>query len=238
MTTPTVATREEWLAARLRLLQAEKELTHQRDALTAIRRAMPMVRVDKPYTFEGPSGPATLGDLFGPHPQLLVYHFMFDPRADEGCRSCSYFADNVAGAVQHLAARNTSFVAVSRAAIAKIQTFKRRMGWTFPWVSSSTSDFNYDFRVTVDRSRNMEHNYQSAQALFDRGELWALEGELPGLSVFYRHGSEIYHSYSTYQRGLDPFLNTYTLLDLTPLGRQEDDGRIMQWIRHHDRYAA
>ena len=239
MNRPKAVSQAEWLAARTSLLAEEKEFTRRRDALSAKRRELPMVEVKKKYFFEGPDGRVSLLDLFEGHSQLIVFHFMFDPEWDEGCKSCSHFADNVAGAAVHLAARDTSFAVVSRAPLAKIEQFKERMGWAFRWVSSSPSDFNYDFHVTLDDAvGSVEYNYANAAALARDGKLWSAKGELPGLSIFLRDGETIYHTYSTYQRGLDLLLNTYNLLDLTPLGRQEDGDRSQGWIRHHDRYGA
>jgi len=237
MERPIVASRAEWLAARRTLLAREKDATRQRDALAAARRALPMVRVDTPYTFEGPDGPATLRDLFGDHRQLVVYHFMFAPTWDAGCRSCSYVMDNVEGALAHLAAADTAFVAVSRAPLAKIADFQTRMGWRFPWVSSGESDFNYDFHVTLDDARgSVEYNYEPVAELRRRGEVPQAATDMPGFSVFLREGDDVYHTYSTYQRGVDTFLNTYNLLDLTPLGRNEE--RPMQWVRYRDLYGS
>jgi predicted dithiol-disulfide oxidoreductase (DUF899 family) len=238
---PAVVSRAEWLRARKELLTKEKALSRQRDELAAARHGLPMVEVDKAYVFTGAEGPVTLLDLFERRSQLIVNHFMFDPAWEEGCKSCSHMADNYAGSLVHLGARNTAFAAVSRAPIEKIQAFKARMGWTFMWVSSGSNDFNVDFGVTVDADGvegSGEYNYERAETLFKAGKIWFRKGELPGLSVFLRQGDTVFHTYSTYQRGLDLFLNTYNLLDVTPLGRQEEDGRIQAWIRHHDRYAA
>jgi predicted dithiol-disulfide oxidoreductase (DUF899 family) len=240
MENPRIVPRDEWLQARKALLAREKALTREHDAVAAARRALPMEAVEKEYVFDAPSGRVTLGDLFGRHPQLIVVHFMFDPSWDEGCRSCSHMADTYNGAVVHLAARNTAFTAVSRAPLPKIEAFKARMGWSFPWVSSAGSDFNVDYAVTIDVDGALgsaEYNYTPAKALYGSGKIWFSKGELPGISVFLRRDGRLFHSYSTYQRGLDTFLNTYHLLDLTPLGRQEEDGRIQSWIRHHDRYS-
>ena len=233
----TIASREEWLTARRALLAKEKEVTRARDALSAQRRALPRVRVEKAYTFEAPSGKATLGDLFGKHRQLVIYHFMFAPAWTEGCKSCSYVMDNLAGGLLHLGAADTVFAAVSRAPLAKLEAFKARMGWRFPWVSSSESDFNYDFHVTLDDARgSVEYNYESVTELRKRNEIPQAPGDLPGFSTFVRDGDDLFHTYSTYMRGVDPFLNTYNLLDLTALGRGET--RPMQWVRYHDRYEA
>jgi predicted dithiol-disulfide oxidoreductase (DUF899 family) len=178
-----------------------------------------MVRTEKDHVFEGPNGRLTLGDLFEGKRQLLVYHFMFDPEWDEGCRSCSFVADNFASGLARLAAYDTSFVVISRAPIAKIERFKKRMGWDFPWLSSFGTDFNYDFQVTLDENHT-EHNYVPVSTL--PAHMQGLKkSEAPGLSVFVRDGERVFHTYSTYARGLDPFLNTYNFLDLTPLGRQE-----------------
>ncbi len=239
MTPFKITSREEWLVARKALLAQEKTFTRQRDALSVARRELPAVKIEKDYVFDGPGGRVELRDLFGPHDQLIVYHFMFDPAWEQGCKSCSHFMDNAAGAIVHLAARNTAFVVVSRAPLTKIAPFKRRMGWTFPWLSSSGSDFNYDFHVTLDKDAgSVEYNYASAAALVKAGKLWYEKGELPGVSVFFRDGEAVYHTYSSYQRGLDFALNTYNFLDLTVLGRQEGTDRTQSWIRHHDNYAG
>lgn len=257
MKVPKVVSREAWLLARKDLLAKEKDLTHQRDALSAQRRTLPMVRIDKEYRFEGPAsgtGDASLLDLFDGRRQLIVYHFMFDPDDPpagktepwtEGCSGCSFFADNIPH-LAHLRARETSLVLVSRAPLAKILPFKARMGWTVPWYSSFGNDFNYDFHVTLDETKgSVEWNYQRAESLRQARKIPYTKGELPALSVFLRDGDEVYHTYSTYARGLDPFLGTYQLLDVTPLGRGEGwggmpdlDGKGMSWLRHHDRYEG
>ncbi len=240
MDLPRIVSRAQWLAARKELLAKEKVATRARDALSAERRELPMVEIEKEYVFDGPHGRANLRDLFAEQRQLLVYHFMFDPSWDEGCPSCSYFADSFAGAIAHLGARNTSFAVVSRAPLAKLEAFEQRMGWSFPWFSSFASDFNYDFGVTLDVAEgSVEYNYESVAKLRESGKIWIEDGELPGLSVFLRDGERIFHTYSTYQRGLDLMLNTYNFLDVTPLGRQEDEEPyVMAWVRHHDTYAA
>jgi predicted dithiol-disulfide oxidoreductase (DUF899 family) len=228
----TIVSRDEWTAARKRLLVKEKEFSRQRDALSAERRELPMVPIEKEYLFEGPEGRRSLADLFDGKRQLLTYHFMFGPDwGDEGCPACSFVADNFAGGLVHLAARDTAFAVISRAPLAKITPFKRRMGWTFPWLSSFGTTFNYDFQVTLDDT-HAEYNYAPVTAQ-PAGR--PQEGEREGLSVFLRDGDRLFHTYSTYQRGLDLLLDTYNLLDLTPLGRQEEDG-IMTWLRHHDKY--
>ncbi|WP_224242783.1 DUF899 domain-containing protein [Hyalangium gracile] len=226
------ATREEWLEARRALLAREKAFTRDRDALSAARRALPMVKVEKNYVFEEPSGKRTLAELFEGRRQLLVYHFMFDPSWSEGCKSCSLVADSFEASIIHLKARDTSFAVVSRAPLTKIEPFKGRMGWKFRWLSSAGTDFNYDYHVSFppeDMAANsVEYNY--AKRPFP-----APEG--PGLSVFLREGNDIFHTYSTYERGLDLLITTYNYLDLTPLGRQEEGlPPGMPWLRHHDRY--
>lgn len=237
MNATPVVSRDEWLAARTSLLAREKELTRQRDALAEERRRLPRVAVEQEYVFQGLDGPVPLLDLFGPHPQLVVYHFMFDPAWEQGCKSCSYVMDNVSGALVHLAARDTAFAAVSRAPVEKLQAFRARMGWTFPWYSSAGTTFNYDYQATVDPAAgSTTYNYENIDSLSARGALPMQRGDWPGMSVFVREGDRVFHTYSTYTRGLDLFMNTYNLLDLTPLGRNEPDG-IMRWIRHHDRYA-
>lgn len=233
MQRPTIVSRDEWTAARKRLLVKEKEFNRQRDALSAERRKLPMEEIKKEYVFQGPEGRRTLADLFERKRQLLVYHFMFEPDHDEGCPACSFVADNFASGLVHLAARDTAFAVISRAPIDKIERFKRRMGWSFPWLSSFGTDFNYDLQVTLDENHT-EYNYAPVSALPAHMQVLK-KSEAPGLSVFVREGERLFHTYSTYARGLDPFLNTYNFLDLTPLGRQEEDG-IMGWIRYHDKY--
>jgi predicted dithiol-disulfide oxidoreductase (DUF899 family) len=240
MSHPNIVSPAEWLAARTDLLIKEKALVRQRDALSRDRSRLPMVRVEKAYVFDGPDGPTTLRALFGRRRQLIIYHFMFDPNWTDGCPSCSHAADSFAGSIAHLAARDTAFGVISRAPMAKIEPFKTRMGWTFPWLSSFGSDFNYDFHVTLDASAgSVEHNYADAAGLLEAGKLWTAQGELPGVSVFRRQGDDVFHTYSAYQRGLDALLNTYNYLDLTPLGRQDADGPNPQaWIRYRDQYPA
>ncbi|HWC79960.1 MAG TPA: DUF899 domain-containing protein [Pseudonocardiaceae bacterium] len=253
MNLPQVVSREKWLVARRELLAKEKVATRARDELNADRRRLPMVRVDKPYTFEGPDGPATLLDLFAGRLQLIVHHFMFDPSWDAACRSCSSGADNI-GHLSHLNARGTSLVAVSRAPLAKITPFKKRMGWTFPWYSSFGSDFNYDFHVSLDSSvMPIVYNYRTPAEMTAAGKDYDLGEEpfeLPGLSVFLREGDRVFHTYSTFGRGLEAPGGTSAYLDLTPLGRQEEweqpEGRLTGLgakagspdVRYHDEYEA
>jgi predicted dithiol-disulfide oxidoreductase (DUF899 family) len=235
---PEVVTRDEWLTARKDLLVREKEFTRARDALNAQRRELPMVVVDKEYDFEGPDGTRRLLDLFDDRHQLIVYHFMFDPSWDEGCPMCSFLVDNLPNLTHLREARDTALVVVSRAPLDKISTFKQRMGWTVPWYSSLGSDFNYDFHVTLDESvAPVEYNYREKPADEGAGGGWYPMGEQPGLSVFLRTGDSIFHTYSTYQRGLDILLGTYHYLDLTPLGRQEVGPGSHEFL-HHDRYAG
>jgi predicted dithiol-disulfide oxidoreductase (DUF899 family) len=239
MDRPKVVAEAEWLAARKALLEKEKVATRQRDAIAAELRALPMVRVDKKYEFEGPSGRVTLRDLFASQDQLIVYHFMFDASWEEGCKSCSHFMDNIQGSVVHLHARDTAFAVVSLAPFAKLDAFRKRMAWKFPWYSSAGTTFNADFHVTLDEEEGaFEYNFADAEALLAARKIWYRKGEMPGMSVFFREGDAVFHTYSTYQRGLDVFLNTYNLLDVTPLGRQEGDGPAQGWIRHHDKYPS
>ncbi|MGH7516750.1 MAG: DUF899 domain-containing protein [Gemmatimonadales bacterium] len=260
-----MVSRAEWLVARKELLAREKELTRQRDALNAERRSLPAVEIAKEYVFEGPDGKASLLDLFAGRRQLIVYHFMFDPNDpvyhfmfdpndppagksgapwDEGCPGCSHVADNIPH-LAHLHARDTSLVLVSRAPLAKIAPFQARMGWTAPWYSSFGSDFNYDFHVTTDDAvAPVEYNYQDRATLDRKGEIYHLSGEQHGLSVFLREDHRVFHTYSTYGRGVDMLLCTYQYLDLTPFGRGEGWGGMpdlgqqgMSWLRHHDKYS-
>jgi predicted dithiol-disulfide oxidoreductase (DUF899 family) len=225
MSLPKVATEEEWLVARKELLAEEKAMTRARDALSTKRRLLPMVRIDKDYAFDGPQGKVVLADLFDGCRQLIVQHFMFDPEWDEGCPSCTAACDeNSAGLLNHLRSRDTNFVVVSRAPLDKISRYKSDKGWTFPWYSSFGSDFNYDFHVTLDPSvAPVMWNYRSAEELADLGMGWMGEGssEQPGLSMFLRDGSAIFHTYSVYARGTEMLGGSYYFLDLTALGRQE-----------------
>jgi predicted dithiol-disulfide oxidoreductase (DUF899 family) len=228
MSLPDVVSRDEWLAARKELLAKEKELTRRRDALNVARRMLPMVAIDKEYVFEGPDGKATLLDLFEGRRQLIVAHFMFDPSWDDGCPSCSAGADEMsAGLIAHLNARETSLAYVSRAPLAKLEDYKARKGWTFPWYSSYGSDFNYDFHVTLDESvAPVEYNYRTVDEHRQAGTGYYFEGEqpleMPGSSYFLRDGERIFHTYSTFGRGAEQTGGSYYFLDLTALGRQED----------------
>jgi len=233
MTEPRIVSREEWLVARKAHLDKEKAFTRLRDDLARQRRELPWVRIDKRYVFEGPEGKLSFADLFSGKSQLLVYHFMLGPDWEEGCPSCSFWADNYNGTDIHLAHRDTALIAVSRAPIARIEAYKKRMGWTFRWVSSAGSDFNFDFGVSFDPAKRVEGelNYNFGTTTFG-GE------EAPGLSAFRRgEDGEIYHTYSTYARGLDMFNAAYHLLDLTSKGRDEAGlPWPMAWVKRHDRY--
>jgi predicted dithiol-disulfide oxidoreductase (DUF899 family) len=231
---PTVVSPEKWLAARRELLREEKELTKLRDKLAARRRELPWVKIDKPYVFESPTGRVSLADLFEGRRQLIVYHFMFGPGWDEGCKSCSFVADHLAPAVVHLQARDVAFAAISHAPLAEFTPFKERMGWSFNWVSSHGSDFNRDFRVSftpeeIAEGKKVDYNFALTDVPIE---------ELPGLSVFARAADgTVYRTYSTYSRGLDQLIGTYTLLDLVPKGRDEAAlENTMSWVRYHDRY--
>lgn len=230
-----VVSREEWTAARKKLLEKEKELTRLRDQLSAERRKLPWVKIGKNYVFDTPAGRKTLADLFGGRSQLVVYHFMFGPDWQEGCPSCSFVSDHIDGALPHLAARDVTVTMVSRAPLARIEAFKKRMGWKFNWVSSCDTDFNADFHVSFTKEEmaqgKVNYNYTMQ-------EFPSTEG--PGLSVFYKDAKgDVFHTYSTYQRGLDPLIGTYTILDLVPKGRDEDQLDFsMGWLRHHDRYGT
>jgi predicted dithiol-disulfide oxidoreductase (DUF899 family) len=231
MSLPDVTSRDEWLAARKQLLTREKELTRARDALNADRRRLPMVAMDKPYAFEGPKGPASLLDLFEGRRQLFLQHFMFDPSWEDGCPSCSAEADELSqGTLAHLHIRDTTFASVSRAPLARLEAYRARKGWTFPWYSSYGSDFNYDFHATLDdRVVPVLLHFRTEAELAEAGTPWtggpwteSMRGEeLPGISAFLRVGEEVFHTYSTYGRGIEEFHNGYQHLDLTALGRQE-----------------
>jgi len=222
---PEIVSHDEWLAGRKRLLTEEKDLTRQGDRLSAERRRLPMVKVEKDYVFDGPEGKRSLADLFDGRPQLIVYHFMFDPAWDEGCPGCTGYVDALAPRdLSTLNDRNTSFVLVSRAPLPQLEAYKASRRWSFPWYSSFGSDFNYDFHVTLDEAvAPVEHNYRSAAELKEKhGADYSRTGEGPGLSVFFRVGEDIFHTYSTYARGAEGLTDSYSLLDVTPYGRQED----------------
>ena len=230
-----IVSRNEWLAARKTHLAREKELTHLRDAVSAERRALPWMKVEKTYLFDSSTGPKSLDDLFGNKSQLIINHFMLAPGWKEGCVGCSFGADHVEGTLVHLAQRDVAYVAVSRAPLAEIEAYKQRMGWHFDWVSSFGDDFNYDFHVSFTpeqlAARNAEYNYQ----MIDPG----IE-ELPGYSVFAKNETgEVFHTYSAFARGGEALLGTYVLLDMTPKGRDETlNGNLTDWVKRHDEYAA
>jgi predicted dithiol-disulfide oxidoreductase (DUF899 family) len=224
MSLPDVATRAQWLKARKALLAREKEFTRQKDALNAERRRLPMVAVEKDYTFEGPEGAVSLADLFDGQRQLVIYHFMFDPSWDDGCSACTAGCDELSpGLLEHLGARSTAYAVVARAPYEKIAAYKEKRGWTFPFFSSNGSDFNYDFHATIDEAvAPAEYNYRT-KAEWERSDLpFELKGEWPGRSSFLREGDRVFHTYSVYARGTETIGGSYYMLDETALGRQED----------------
>jgi predicted dithiol-disulfide oxidoreductase (DUF899 family) len=251
MTRHMTGTREEWLTARLELLEAEKELTRRSDELARRRQELPWVRIDKEYRFETDEGSASLADLFEGRSQLLVYHFMFGPDYKAGCATCSTIADGFDGFVVHLANHDVTLSAVSRAPLAKLQAYKRRMGWTFPWASSFGTDFNFDFNISFtdkqQREGGIEYNYERGGHAMDAAEVpepvaqnAAMAGtdvatytlERPGMSTFVLEDGVVYHTYSTYARGLDGLWGMYQWLDRAPKGRNENEG--VWWLRHDE----
>jgi predicted dithiol-disulfide oxidoreductase (DUF899 family) len=220
MALPEVVSREEWLEARRKLLAAEKELTRQKTILNGQRRQLPMVRVDKKYVFEGPDGPVTLAELFGDHSQLIVQHIMFQPEWDAACPGCTAAIDVIPERLlAQMHSRDTAFVLVSRAPLAKLESYQAARGWVVPWYSSEGSDFNYDFHVTLDKSKgSVEYNYEDLSAKLEDEEA----EDVPGYSCFLRDGDEIYHTYSVYARGAEPVIPAYAFLDMTAFGRSED----------------
>ena len=230
---PKIVSREKWLAARKELLAKEKAFSRQRDELSLQRRELHWVKVDKSYVFDGPQGKETLAGLFGERSQLIVYHFMFGPGWAQGCPSCSFLSDHVDGALRHLAARDVSFAVVSRAPLAQIEPFQQRMGWRFKWVSSQGNDFNFDYHVSF-RKEDMAKG--KLECNFALGDI-QME-ELPGASAFCKDtAGNVFHTYSTYARGLDLMLGAYNWLDIAPRGRDEEGlSHTMAWVRHHDKY--
>ncbi|MGZ6164277.1 MAG: DUF899 domain-containing protein [Myxococcaceae bacterium] len=229
-----VVSREEWLSARTKFLAKEKEFTHLRDELSRQRRALPWVKVDKRYVFEGPRGEETLSDLFEKRSQLIVYHFMFAPEWNEGCPHCSFWADNFNQIGVHLNHRDVTMVAISRAPLNKLEAFKKRMGWQFKWLSSGKTDFNYDYGVSFtpeQLKKGVLYNYSRVETGEDMQDR-------EGLSVFYKDGDgSLFHTYSSFARGIDLVNTAYNYLDLVPKGRDEDSLDFTQaWVRHHDRY--
>jgi predicted dithiol-disulfide oxidoreductase (DUF899 family) len=229
----TIASDEEWLAARRALLEEEKALQRARDQLAEKRRRLPWRKIDTDYEFEGADGRRILSDLFGDASQLVIYHFMYHPDWDEGCRSCSFWADGFDAAIPHLNARDVAFAVISRGPLEKLLSYQQRMGWQFPWYSSADSAFNYDFGVSFTaeqiENRNSSYNFRDGANVGP---------EMPGLSTFARDDKgDIFHTYSTYSRGLDPLNSAYQLLDLVAKGRDEDQLPFtMDWLRRHDEY--
>jgi predicted dithiol-disulfide oxidoreductase (DUF899 family) len=235
MASHRIVSRDEWIEARKQHLAKEKELTRLRDQLSAQRRDLPWVRVDKEYVFEGPNGKESLSELFAGKSQLVIQHFMFGPDWEEGCQSCSFWADNYNGVVTHLMQRDVAFVVVSQAPLSRIEAFRKRMGWSFKWVSSLGTDFNHDYHVSFtpeDLAKGeVDYNYARRKTSMT---------ELPGISVFCRDESgTVFHTYSCYERGLDMMNAAYHYLDLVPKGRDETGLPYTQaWVRHHDKYGA
>jgi predicted dithiol-disulfide oxidoreductase (DUF899 family) len=243
MTTHEVVSKGEWVEARKRLLAKEKEFTRLRDQLSAERRALPWTRIDKDYTFDGPNGRETLAQLFGDRSQLAVYHFMFAPEWEVGCKSCSFWADNFNGITAHLRARDVAFAAISRAPLAKLQAFARRLGWTFKWVSSDESDFNYDFEVSFRPDAlargDATYNFARLSSLRSGGSVLNIApSDMPGISVFAKDESgAVFRTYSTFGRGLDMMNTAYHYLDLVPKGRDEAGlSHTMAWVKLRDLY--
>jgi predicted dithiol-disulfide oxidoreductase (DUF899 family) len=230
MTTHETVSKNEWLQARKELLAEEKKFTRLRDQLSAKRRALPWLRIDKEYVFEGPGGRETLAQLFAGRSQLVVYHFMFAPEWDEGCRGCSFWADNFNGIIPHLEQRDVTFVAISRAPIPKLQAFAKRLGWTFKWLSSAGSDFNYDFHVSF-----KPEEVARGEATYNYAAYGDATPDKEGISVFAKESGAIFHTYGCYARGVDMLNTAYHYLDLVPKGRDEAD-LPMAWLKHRDRY--
>ncbi|MDB6165852.1 MAG: hypothetical protein JWQ83_992 [Lacunisphaera sp.] len=232
---PKIVTSEQWLGSRLELLREEKEYTRLGDRLAARRRALPWVKLTKAYTFDSPAGPVSLADLFAGRSQLMVQHFMLGPGWEEGCKSCSFMMDHFNPTVPHLKARDVAFAAISHAPLKEILPFKKRMGWNVNWVSAHGNGFNQDFQVSF-----TEKEIARGQVDYNYGKMDFPQTEAPGISVFARDAAgAVYHTYSTYGRGVEVVMTTYDLLDLVPKGRDEaEDEYGMQWLRHHDRYAT
>jgi predicted dithiol-disulfide oxidoreductase (DUF899 family) len=231
LTDHAVVAHDAWIAARKELLAKEKEFTQLRDELSRQRRELPWERVEKEYVFDGSSGKQTLAELFDGRSQLVVYHFMFPPEWDEGCLHCSFWADNFDPNVVHLKARDVTMIAVSRAPYPKLAAYRQRMGWSFHWVSSFENDFNADFGVTFAPE-------EKGRPLYNFGTLSPGFGEREGVSVFYRDDGDVFHTYSTYARGIDLLNTAYNYLDLVPKGRDEEGRQPQFWVRRHDEYAA
>jgi predicted dithiol-disulfide oxidoreductase (DUF899 family) len=232
---PKVVSSEQWLNARVELLKKEKELTRLRDELSRQRQELPWEKVEKNYVFDGPAGKETLAQLFGNRSQLIVYHFMLGPDWKEGCPSCSLIADHMVASISHLAARDVRLVVVSRAPLAQIAEFQKRMGWNFHWVSSNGTDFNRDYQASVPKAEA-----EAGETYYNYGMRKFPSEERPGASVFFKDAAgSVFHTYSTYGRGLETGLGVYNWLDLTPKGRDEEGlPWPMAWVRHHDKYDA
>ena len=227
-----VVSQKQWLTARKKFLVKEKKFMKLHDALKLQRRKLPWVKIEKEYVFEGPDGRVTLGDLFGGKSQLIVYHFMFGPGWEEGCAHCSFWADHFDSVNYHIGERDTAFAVISRAPLAEIEPFKKRMGWKFDWVSSNGTDFNFDFNVSFTpeqiKKGVLPYNYTQIKMKID---------ELQGVSAFYKdQKGDLYHTYSSYARGIDLMNNTYNFLDLTAKGRDENPETTQAWVRYHDKY--
>jgi predicted dithiol-disulfide oxidoreductase (DUF899 family) len=237
MTDHKVGTLDDWIAARRKLLEAEKAHSRRGDELAQMRQELPWVRIDKDYRFETEGGEATLAGLFRGRSQLLVYHFMFDPDWDEGCPSCSAIADGFNQTHLHLQNHDVAFTAISRGPLEKLLAYRDRMGWSFPWASSGGSDFNYDFHVTIDASVTpVEYNYRNQAELEAVDDAWrGWSGEMPGMSAFALAGGVVYHTYSAYARGLDALWPMWQWLDRAPMGRNLGD---MSWFHRHDHYES
>ena len=232
MTDHKIATREEWLAARKKLLAKERAMTHELDALRAERRQLPWVRVEKSYMFDGPQGKCTLGDLFRGRSQLAVYHFMLAPGSDHICGGCSFIADHIDAARQHFEQADLAFAAISRAPLERIEQVRRRLGWSFPWVSSHGTDFNYDYGVSFKKE-----DIAAGRALYNYGTPIKNSEDMHGTSIFAKDESgDVFHTYSTYHRGDELLMGAFNWLDLAPKGRNEA-GRTMSWVKLHDTYA-
>jgi predicted dithiol-disulfide oxidoreductase (DUF899 family) len=226
--TPIVS-EEKWIAARKQLLAKEKEFTHLKDEISQLRQQLPRVKVEKEYIFDTPEGKQSLSDLFKGNSQLFVQHFMLGPGWKEGCPGCSFMADHLEGTLPHLEHHDVSVVVISRATLPEIEAFKKRMGWNFTWVSSNETDFNFDYHVSFDKADQVNYNYGTIN--------WAGE-ELPGVSTFYKdEDGTIYHTYSSFARGVEQVIGTYGILDLMPKGRNEE-GDMGSWMKHHDKYET
>lgn len=230
---PDIVSEQKWREARVSLVQKEKDLTRLRDEVTAERRNLPWTLVTKNYVFEGENGQVSFAELFGQHDQLVVQHFMFGPDWEEGCPSCSFWVDGVNGTLDHLAARGTAYAAISRGPLEKLLTYRKRMGWSIPWVSSLDNEFNFDFGVSF-----TPEQVENGKAEYNFGQSNHPPGEAPGFSVFAKdEAGRVYRTYSTYARGLDPINPVYQLIDFTPKGRDEDELAFpMAWVRRRDQY--